>query len=114
LLPGRPLKELIICSGYNVYPRMVEDAIYQHPAVLEAAVVGAPDGYRGETVLACIVLRPDASLSEAELVEFLKERLSPIEIPEQIEFRHSLPKSAIGKILKKELRGAGLEGDAAA
>jgi long-chain acyl-CoA synthetase len=108
------LKELIICSGYNVYPRIVEEAIYQHPAVLEAAVVGAPDGYRGETVLACIVLRPDASLSEAELLDFLKERLSPIEIPKQIEFRHSLPKSAIGKILKKELRGAGLEGDAAA
>jgi long-chain acyl-CoA synthetase len=97
------LKELIICSGYNVYPRMVEEAIYEHPAVAEAAVVGMPDPYRGETVKAFVVRGAGASLSAEELLAFLKDKLSPIEMPKQIAFRDSLPKSAVGKILKREL-----------
>jgi long-chain acyl-CoA synthetase len=97
------LKELIICSGFNVYPRAVEEAIYAHPDVVEAAVCGVPDGYRGETVKAFVVLRDHANLDEAALLAFLEDRLSPIEMPKLIEFRDQLPKSAVGKILKREL-----------
>ncbi|MGH1483239.1 MAG: long-chain-fatty-acid--CoA ligase [Geminicoccales bacterium] len=97
------LKELIICSGYNVYPRMVEEALYLNPAIAEAAVCGIPDDYRGETVKAYIVLRDGATLTEAELLTFLGDKLSKIEMPRVIEFREDLPKSAVGKILKKEL-----------
>lgn len=97
------LKELIICSGYNVYPRVVEEAIYQHPDVAEVAVCGVPDDYRGETVKAFIVPREPAALTEADLLEFLADKLSPIELPKLIEWREHLPKSAVGKILKKQL-----------
>ncbi|NJO37317.1 MAG: long-chain fatty acid--CoA ligase [Rhizobiales bacterium] len=97
------LKDLIICSGFNVYPRVVEEALYDHPAVLEAAVCGMPDAYRGETVKAYVVRREGAVLDEAGLLAFLKDRLSPIEMPKIVEFRAGLPKSAVGKILKKEL-----------
>ena len=97
------LKEMIICSGYNVYPRIVEEALYEHPAVAEAAVCGIPDDYRGETVKAYVVRHEGQTLSEAELLDFLKERISKIEMPKIVEFRDELPKSAVGKILKKEL-----------
>ena len=96
-------KEMIIASGYNVYPRHVEEAIYEHPAVEEVAVVGLPDEYRGQTVKAYIKLKDGAELTESKLEEFLKDKLSPIQIPKMVEFRGELPKSAIGKILKKEL-----------
>jgi long-chain acyl-CoA synthetase len=106
------LKELIICSGFNVYPRAVEEAIYAHPDVVEAAVCGVPDGYRGETVKAFVVLRQHARLDEAALLAFLEDRLSPIEMPKLIEFRDQLPKSAVGKILKRELLDAQLAAEA--
>lgn len=99
------LKELILCSGFNVYPRMVEAAICAHPDVVEVAVCGVPDSYRGETVKAFVVLRDRASLDALALRAFLKERLSPIEMPKLVEFRERLPKSAVGKILKRELLG---------
>ena len=98
------LKDLIICSGYNVYPRVVEEALYEHPDVVEAAVLGVKDDYRGETVKAYVVRADGADLDEAALIAFLKERISPIEIPKIVEFRDELPKSAVGKILKKELK----------
>jgi long-chain acyl-CoA synthetase len=97
------LKEMILCGGYNVYPRNVEEAIYMHPAVAECAVIGVADPYRGQTVKAFVVLREGQSLTKDALCEFLKDKLSPIEMPKQIEFRASLPKTAIGKILKKAL-----------
>src|SRR5690606_1371956 len=97
------IKDLILCGGYNVYPRNVEEAIYLHPAVAECIVAGLPDRYRGQTVKAYIKLQEGASLDAETLKEFLKDKLSPIEMPKQIEFRSELPKSAIGKILKKEL-----------
>ena len=97
------LKEMILCGGYNVYPRNVEEAIYMHPAVAECAVIGVTDPYRGQTVKAFVVLREGQSLTKDALCEFLKDKLSPIEMPKQIEFRASLPKTAIGKILKKAL-----------
>lgn len=97
------LKEMILCGGYNVYPRNVEEAIYMHPAVAECAVIGIPDPYRGQTVKAFVVLREGESLTKDALSEFLKDKLSPIELPKQVEFRSTLPKTAIGKILKKSL-----------
>ncbi|MEM7356946.1 MAG: AMP-binding protein, partial [Acidobacteriota bacterium] len=98
------LKELIICSGFNVYPRVVEEALYEHPDVAEAAVLGIEDDYRGETVKAFVVRVEGSDLDEAALIAFLKDRLSPIEIPKIVAFRETLPKSAVGKILKKELK----------
>ena len=97
------LKEMIIAGGYNIYPRNVEEAIYLHPAVTECAVVGIPDPYRGQTVKAYVRLTEGASLDAEGLHEFLKDKLSPIEMPKLVEFRAELPKSAIGKIMKKEL-----------
>jgi long-chain acyl-CoA synthetase len=97
------LKEMILAGGYNVYPRNVEEAIYMHPAVAECAVVGIPDEYRGQTVKAFVALAEGQSLAEADLLAFLEDKISKIEMPKQVEFRTALPKSAIGKILKKEL-----------
>ena len=97
------IKDLILAGGYNVYPRVVEDAIYQHPAVLECTVIGVPDAYRGETVKAFVVTKPGQSVTAEALVAFLKDFLSPIEMPKQIEFRTALPKTLVGKLSKKEL-----------
>jgi long-chain acyl-CoA synthetase len=97
------LKDMIIASGFKIYPRNVEEAILLHPAVLECAVVGMPDAYRGQTVKAFVALKPGASLTAAGLSEFLGDKLSTIEMPKLIEFRTSLPKTTIGKISKKAL-----------
>ena len=96
-------KELIIAGGYNVYPRHVEEAIYQHPDVEEVAVVGIPDEYRGQTVKAFVSLAPGKTLTRDALKAFLEDKLSPIEMPKELEVRDELPKSAIGKILKRPL-----------
>jgi long-chain acyl-CoA synthetase len=97
-------KDLIIAGGYNVYPRDVEEVLYQHPKVLEACVVGIPDAYRGETVRAYVVPRPGEQVSAAELTDFCKERLAAYKVPKQFEFRASLPKTLIGKVLRRALR----------
>ncbi len=97
------IKDLIISGGYNVYPRMVEDALYQHPAVLEAVVIGVPDAKRGQVPKAYVRLRDAIQITEAELQTFLAERLSPVERPKWIEFRTALPKTAVGKPSRKEL-----------
>lgn len=97
------LKEMIICSGLKVYPREVEEVLYQHPKVLEAAVVGVPDAYRGETVKALVVPRPGTSPTADEIKKFCAEHLAKYKVPTIVEFRESLPKSIVGKILKKEL-----------
>lgn len=97
-------KDLIICSGYNVYPRHVEEAIYQYPAVEEVTVIGIPDEYRGEAPKAFIKLRSGQSATADDLMAFLKEKLSKIELPSEIEFRDELPKTLIGKLSKKELK----------
>jgi long-chain acyl-CoA synthetase len=96
-------KDMIIASGYNVYPRDVEEVIYEHPAVKECCVAGVPDAYRGETVKAYVVARPGASVDAEELTRFCKERLAAFKVPKIIEFRASLPKSAVGKILRRQL-----------
>ena len=97
------LKEMINCSGFKVYPRLVEEAIYQHPAVRECAVIGVPDAYRGQTVKAIVALKTGAALGEEQLSHFLEDKLSKIEKPTQYEFRADLPKTAVGKIQKKIL-----------
>jgi long-chain acyl-CoA synthetase len=94
---------MIIASGYNVYPRDVEEVIYEHPAVHECCVAGVPDAYRGETVKAFVVLRPGATLTADELDAFCRERLAVFKVPKIVEFRDSLPKSAVGKILRRVL-----------
>jgi long-chain acyl-CoA synthetase len=98
------IKDVILCGGYNVYPRTVEEAIYQHPDVLECIVIGIPDAYRGETVKAFVVRRPGGTVDEEALGAFLKDKLSPIEMPKRVEFRSTpLPKTAIGKLSRKAI-----------
>jgi long-chain acyl-CoA synthetase len=98
------IKDLIIRGGYNVYPREVEEVLYAHPAVAEAAVIGVPDPRMGEEVRAIVAVKPGQSVTEEELIAFVKERAAAYKYPRTIEFRDSLPKGATGKILKKELR----------
>jgi long-chain acyl-CoA synthetase len=100
-------KDLIKASGFNIFPREVEEVLYQHPAVQEAAVVGVPHEYRVETVAAVIVLKPGYAPSEEtrqDILAFCKKELTPYKVPKIVEFRESLPKSLIGKVLKRELR----------
>jgi len=97
------LKDVIICSGFKVYPRIIEDALYQHPDVDEVTVIGVPDDYRGEQPKAYVKLKNGARVSEAELLAFTEEILNPLERPAEIEFRDELPKTLIGKLSKKEL-----------
>jgi len=99
------LKEIIIVSGYNVYPRIIEDTLYRHPDVEEAVVVGISDPEKGEVPKAFIKLRPGAKVSEDDILHFAGEHLNPIEHPVALEFRSELPKTLIGKHSKKELRG---------
>ncbi|MBW7851138.1 MAG: long-chain fatty acid--CoA ligase [Rhodospirillales bacterium] len=97
------IKDVILCGGYNVYPRNVEEAIYLHPAVVEVIVIGVADAYRGQAPKAFVRLRDDATCTEKELKDFLADKLSKIELPREIEFRAELPKTMIGKLSKKEL-----------
>ncbi len=97
------LKEVIISGGYNVYPRHIEEAIYRHPLVAEVTVIGVPDDYRGEVPKAFIRLKEGEHLTLEALQDFLKDKLSPMEMPRQAEFRDELPKTMIGKLSKKEL-----------
>jgi len=96
-------KELIKPGGYQVWPREVEKTLAAHPKVLEVGVAGIPDPYRGETIKAWIVFRPGKTVEEAELKEFCKERLAAYKVPTHYEFRDELPKTTVGKILRREL-----------
>jgi long-chain acyl-CoA synthetase len=97
------LKELIKVSGYQVWPREVEEAVATHPAVSEVGVRGIPDALRGEVVKAWVVLRPGETITEAQLRAYCREHLAPYKVPRQVEFCESLPKSAIGKVLRRKL-----------
>jgi long-chain acyl-CoA synthetase len=97
------IKDVIIAGGYNVYPRVIEEALYEHPAILEAVVIGVPDSYRGQAPKAFVVLRPGQTATPETLHDFLAGRVSKIEMPREIEIRASLPKTLIGKLSKKEL-----------
>jgi long-chain acyl-CoA synthetase len=98
------IKDLIISSGFNVYPRTIEEALSEHPGVDENNVIGVPDNHRGEAPVAFVKLRPGAMVSEAELKSFLAKKLNKLEMPREIVFKDQLPKTLIGKLSKKELR----------
>ena len=98
------IKDLIICSGFNVYPRAIEDAIYLHKAVDETSVIGVKDAYRGEAPVAYVKLKQGETLSAETLKSFLKDHLSKLEMPREIIFRDELPKTMIGKLSKNDLR----------
>lgn len=97
-------KDMILCGGYNVYPREVEEVLYQHPKVMEVAVLGAKDPYRGEVPKAFIKVKPGEELTEQEVIEFCKQRLAAYKVPRIVEFLDDLPKSPTGKILKRLLK----------
>jgi long-chain acyl-CoA synthetase len=96
-------KDMIDASGYNVYPREVEEVLYQHPKVKEAVVVGVPDAYRGETVKAYVVLKDNETALDTEILEFCKLKLAAYKTPKLLEFRDELPKTLVGKILRRTL-----------
>ncbi len=97
-------KDLIVASGFNVYPKEIDEILYEHPKILEACCIGVPDEYRGETVKAYIVIEPGQTLTKEEVTSFCKERMTAYKVPTEIEFIDELPKSAIGKIMRRELR----------
>jgi long-chain acyl-CoA synthetase len=97
-------KDMINAGGYKVWPREVEDVLYTHPAVREAAVIGIPDEYRGESVKAYVSLQAGASVTPEEITAFCKERMAAYKYPRQVEFVDELPKTVTGKILRRELR----------
>lgn len=96
-------KDMIIASGFNIYPREIEEVLYEHSAIKEVAVAGVPDPYRGETVKAYIVLKEGAKVTEEELDRFCRERLAAYKVPRIYEFRDELPKTTVGKILRRQL-----------
>ncbi len=97
------IKDLILCGGYNVYPRVIEEAAYLHPAVQDAIAIGIPDSYRGQAPKLFVTLQPGATATAAEIKTFLQEHLNKIEIPKDVEIRDTLPKTMVGKLSKKEL-----------
>lgn len=96
-------KDMISASGYNVYPREIEEVLYEHEEVAEAVAIGVADEYRGETVKAFVVKKPESEMTEEEILTFCKERLAPYKTPKMVEFRDELPKSTVGKLLKRVL-----------
>jgi len=96
-------KEMIIAGGYNIYPREIEEVLYEHPKIKEAVAYGVPHPYRGETVKVAIVLKEGEAATAEEIIEFCRERLARFKVPKIVEFRESLPKSLIGKVLRRVL-----------
>ena len=97
-------KDMIICSGYNVYPREIEEVLYQHPKIQEACILGVPDPYRGETVKAFVVLKEKEKATAEEIIEYCQKNMAKYKVPTSVEFRQELPKSHVGKVLRKILR----------
>ncbi len=97
-------KELIIVGGFNVFPREIDELIYQHPKVKEGITVGVPDPYKGERIKVYIVLKEGETATEEEFIAYFRQHLTPYKVPSEVEFRTELPKSAIGKILRRQLR----------
>jgi len=97
------MKDIIIAGGYNIYPREIEEVLFEHPAIAEAAVVGVKDSYRGETVKAFIVLKENMAVSDNQLNEWCRARLAAYKVPHLYAFKESLPKTMVGKVLKRQL-----------
>ena len=102
-------KDMIIAGGYNIYPREIDEVLYEHPKVADAVSVGVPDEYRGETVKAFVVAKPGETVTGEEIIEFCRKKLAAYKAPKVVEFRDELPKSAVGKILRKVLRAEEME-----
>jgi long-chain acyl-CoA synthetase len=102
-------KDMIIAGGYNIYPRDVDEVLYEHPKVMEAAVIGVPDEYRGETVKAFVVLKEGETATADDIIGFCKEKLAAYKVPKIVEFIDALPKTAVGKVLRKELKAMEME-----
>ncbi|MDK2889301.1 MAG: long-chain acyl-CoA synthetase [Thermoanaerobacter sp.] len=97
-------KDMIVAGGFNIYPREVEEVLFEHPKVQEAVVAGIPDPYRGETVKAFVVLKQGQTATEEELIQYCRGKLAAYKVPRQVEFRDSLPKTIVGKVLRRYLR----------
>jgi long-chain acyl-CoA synthetase len=97
-------KDMIIAGGYNIYPREVEEVLFECPKIKEAAVAGVPDPYRGETVVAFVVMKDGSTATSEEIMAFCRERMAAYKVPRRVVFRDSLPKSGVGKYLRRELR----------
>jgi long-chain acyl-CoA synthetase len=95
---------MVIAGGFNIYPRDIEEVLYAHPKVMEAAVAGINDPYRGETIKAYIVLKEGETMTEEEVTEHCKANLATYKVPKLVEFRAELPKTMIGKVLRRMLR----------
>jgi long-chain acyl-CoA synthetase len=95
---------MIIAGGYNIYPAEIEAVLFEHPKIQEAAVIGIADERRGESAKAYVVMEEEQQASPEEIIEFCRERLAPYKVPSQIEYRDELPKSMVGKVLRRELR----------
>jgi len=101
-------KDMIIAGGYNIYPRDIDEVLFEHPKVAEACAIGVPDTYRGETVKAFVVLKAGEKATEKEMIDYCKTKLAPYKVPKMVEFIDALPKSAVGKILRRELKDSEL------
>jgi long-chain acyl-CoA synthetase len=97
-------KDIIIAGGFNIYPNEIDDILFCHPKIAEACTIGIPDQYRGETVKSYIVLNEGETMDAAEIEAFCRESLAPYKIPKQVEFIDELPKSSVGKILRRALK----------
>ncbi|MDQ1238284.1 MAG: long-chain acyl-CoA synthetase [Thermodesulfobacteriota bacterium] len=95
---------MIISGGFNIYPRDVDEVLFAHPKILEGCAIGVPDDYSGERIKAFVVLKEGETITEEEIIEYCKQNLVKYKIPKYVEFVDSLPKSAVGKILRKELK----------
>jgi long-chain acyl-CoA synthetase len=97
-------KDMVIAGGFNIYPREIDEVLFQHPKIADAVSLGISDQYRGETIKACVVLKAGESATEEEIITFCREKLAAYKVPKVVEFRETLPKSAVGKVLRKILR----------
>ncbi len=102
-------KDLIIASGYNIYPVEIDGVLMGHPKILEACCIGVPDGYRGETVKAFVVVKQGETLTEQDVIDYCKKNLAAYKVPKIIEFIDDLPKSNVGKILRRKLKEMEME-----
>ena len=102
-------KDMIIVSGFNVYPRDIDEVLFEHPKIKEACAVGIPDPYRGETIKAFVALKEGETMTAEEVTAFCREKLTGYKVPKQVEFMDDLPKSTVGKVLRRKLREMEME-----